>query len=62
MAAMFTLVPAIASGQGQATGTAAQTVNIRSLPYAVRVAVDDPTIAAQLPVGTTGEPRFIPTA
>jgi len=52
---VVTLVPAIAQGQGQASGTASQAVNIRALPFAVRVAVDDPAIAAQLPVGTAGE-------
>jgi len=52
---VVTLLPAIALGQGQASGTAIQPVNIRALPFAVRVALDDPALAAQLPVGATGE-------
>lgn len=52
---VVTLLPAIALGQGQASGTASQAVNVRALPFAVRVALDDPALAAQLPVGTTGE-------
>jgi RND family efflux transporter MFP subunit len=52
---VVTLLPAIALGQGQASGTAAQAVNIRALPLAVRVSMDDAAVAAQLPVGATGE-------
>lgn len=52
---VVTLLPAIAFGQGQASGTAAQAVNVRALPFFVRVVLDDPAFAAQLPVGTTGE-------
>jgi RND family efflux transporter MFP subunit len=48
------LVPATALGQGQASGTAVQPVNIQAAPFAVRVEFDDPAIAAKLPAGATG--------
>lgn len=48
------LLPATALGQGQASGTAVQPVNIQPQPFVVRVALDDPAIAAKLPAGTTG--------
>jgi RND family efflux transporter MFP subunit len=49
------LLPATALGQGQASGTAVQPINIQAAPFAVRVKFDDPSIAARLPAGTTGE-------
>ena len=49
------MLPATALGQGQATGAATQPVNIRPAPFAVRVELDDPAVAASLPAGTTGE-------
>ena len=49
------LLQATALGQQQATGTAARPINIQPAPFAVRVKLDDPTVAASLPAGTTGE-------
>jgi multidrug resistance efflux pump len=49
------LLPATALGQQQTTGIAAQPLNIQPLPFAVRVELDDATIANRLPAGTTGE-------
>ncbi len=52
---VLALLPAMALGQGQASGTAVQPVNIQATPLVVRVAMDDPAVAIQLPAGTTGE-------
>jgi len=49
------LVPATALGQVQASGTAVQAANIQPAPFFVRLALNDPSIAARLPAGTTGE-------
>jgi RND family efflux transporter MFP subunit len=49
------LLPATSLGQGQASGTAVQPVNILPAPFAVRVKLDDPAVAKRLPAGTTGE-------
>ena len=49
------LLQATALGQQQATGTAMAPVNIQVVPFGVRVQLDDPSIAARLPAGTTGE-------
>jgi len=49
------LLPAISSGQGQASGTAIQNINVQPTPFVVRIKLDDPTIAERLPAGTTGE-------
>jgi multidrug resistance efflux pump len=48
------LLPATSLGQTQAGGTAIGAVNVQAIPFGVRVALDDPAIAAQLPAGTTG--------
>jgi RND family efflux transporter MFP subunit len=48
------LLPATALGQTQASGTAVGAVNVQATPFVVRVALDDPAIAARLPAGTTG--------
>jgi multidrug resistance efflux pump len=49
------LLPATALGQGQASGTAVQPVNIQPAPFGVRVELDDSAIANRLPAGATGE-------
>jgi multidrug resistance efflux pump len=49
------LLQAIALGQGQPSGSAVPLINIQPAPFAVRVALDDPTLAMRLPVGATGE-------
>jgi multidrug resistance efflux pump len=49
------LLPATALGQQQATGTAARPLNIQPAPFAVRVELDDRSIADRLPAGSTGE-------
>ena len=49
------LLQATALGQLQVSGSAVPPVNIQALPFAVRIEIDDPTLAAQLPAGTVGE-------
>ena len=48
------LLQAIPSGQLQVSGRAASPI-IQALPFAVRIEIDDPTLAAHLPAGTVGE-------
>jgi len=49
------LLPATELGQGRASGSAVQAIDVKPLPFVVRVELDDPSIASQLPAGTTGE-------
>ena len=42
-------------GQGQASGLVASFVDIRPVPFPVRIALDDPALAMSLPAGSTGE-------
>lgn len=49
------LLQATRPGQLQVSGSAASFVNMQALPFAVRIEIDDPTLAAQLPAGTIGE-------
>ena len=48
------LLQATPPGQLQVSGSAASPV-VQALPFAVRIQIDDPTLAAQLPAGTVGE-------
>jgi RND family efflux transporter MFP subunit len=48
------LLQATELGQAQASGTAVS-IDVKTLPFAVRVELDDPSIASQLPAGTTGQ-------
>lgn len=52
---VVSLLPAIAIGQGLATGSALQAVNIQHAPFGVRVALENPAVAVQIPAGATGE-------
>ena len=52
---VIALLQATALGQGQTSGSATTPINIQAGPFAVRVALDDPTLAARLPAGATGE-------
>jgi RND family efflux transporter MFP subunit len=52
---VVSLLQATALGQGQATGSAVTPANIQAAPFVVRVALADPSLAARLPAGTTGE-------
>lgn len=49
------LLPATAPGQQQTTGAAAQSFAALPAPFGVRVELDDPDAARQLPAGTSGE-------
>lgn len=49
------LLPATALGQQQTSGTAARPLNIQPAPFAVRIELDDRSIADRLPAGATGE-------
>jgi RND family efflux transporter MFP subunit len=49
------LLQANAPGQLQVSGSAPSLVNVQAAPFAVRIEIDDPTLAAQLPAGTVGE-------
>jgi RND family efflux transporter MFP subunit len=49
------LLQATAPGQQQTTGTAVRAINIQPAPFIVRVEMDNISIAAGLPAGTTGE-------
>jgi len=48
------VIQAIASGQVQASGSAAAPRQLIAAPFAVRVKLDDDTLAARLPAGATG--------
>jgi RND family efflux transporter MFP subunit len=50
-----TVLQAISSGQVQPSGLAVTPTQIESAPFIVRVALDDPEVARQLPAGSTGE-------
>jgi RND family efflux transporter MFP subunit len=50
-----TVLQAISTGQVQPTGLAATPTEFQSAPFIVRVALDDPEVARQLPAGSTGE-------
>jgi RND family efflux transporter MFP subunit len=50
-----TVLQAISTGQMQPTGLAATPTEIQSAPFIVRVALDEPEVARQLPAGSTGE-------
>jgi RND family efflux transporter MFP subunit len=56
------LLPATELGQTQASGTAVGAVNVQATPFAVRVALDDPAVARQLPAGTTGTAAIYTTS
>jgi multidrug resistance efflux pump len=49
------VLQAIATGQVQASGTAAAPRTIQSAPFLVRVKLDDANVADRLPAGSTGE-------
>lgn len=49
-----TVVQAIASGQVQTSGAAVAPTTIQSVPFVVRVKLDDAGFAARLPAGSTG--------
>lgn len=55
------LLPATALGQGQATGSAIQRVDILPVPFVVRIKLDDQTLAERLPAGTTGDDKPPPS-
>jgi multidrug resistance efflux pump len=49
-----TVVQAIATGQSQPGGLAIAPTEIQAAPFVVRIRLDDQTIAAKLPAGSTG--------
>jgi multidrug resistance efflux pump len=49
------LLQATAPGQQQTSGTAARPLDIQPAPFAVRIELDDRSIADRLPAGATGE-------
>ena len=49
-----TVVQAVATGQTQPGGLAIAPTEIQSAPFVVRIRLDDQTIAAKLPAGSTG--------
>jgi RND family efflux transporter MFP subunit len=54
-ARVVSLIPATAIGQGQASGSAVQAINIQPVPFGVRVELENPEVATQIPAGSTGE-------
>ncbi|MGE3149207.1 MAG: efflux transporter periplasmic adaptor subunit, partial [Pseudorhodoplanes sp.] len=50
-----TMLQAISSGQVQASGAAATPGPIRTMPFVVRIRLDDAAFAASLPAGGLGE-------
>lgn len=48
-----TVVQAIATGQAQTTGLALAPTEVQSAPFVVRIKLDDPSVASQLPAGST---------
>ncbi|MGG5821781.1 HlyD family secretion protein [Falsiroseomonas sp. HW251] len=48
------VLQAIASGQVQPGGLAVSPADVRPLPFAVRIVLDDPGVARRLPAGSTG--------
>jgi RND family efflux transporter MFP subunit len=49
-----TIFQAISTGQAQVSGTAVAPEEIQSVPFVVRVRLDDDALARQLPAGSTG--------
>jgi len=49
------VLQATSLGQGQPSGAAVSPLNIIPVPFAVRVQMDDPVVAARLPAGAVGE-------
>lgn len=49
------LLQATTLGQLQVSGRVVAPVNIQAVPFTVRIEIDDPTLAAELPAGTVGE-------
>lgn len=49
------VIQAVASGQARTSGTAIAPTAIQSLPFVVRIRLDDPAFAAALPAGSTGD-------
>ena len=54
-ATVESVLPAIAAGQVAVSGTAVQTTQLTPDPFAVRLKLDDPEIAAKLHAGTYGK-------
>jgi multidrug resistance efflux pump len=54
-ARVVSLLPATAIGQGLASGSALQAINIQPVPFGVRVELENPEVATQIPAGSTGE-------
>ena len=52
---VVSLLPATEIGQGRASGSAVQAVDIQPFPFAVRVELENPAVASQIPAGSTGE-------
>ena len=48
------MLQAVASGQVQTCGTAVDVKSIKSMPFVVRVKLDDAGFASRLPAGATG--------
>ncbi len=48
------VLQAVATGQTQVSGQAVAPAQVQSAPFVVRIRLDDPTIAQQLPAGATG--------
>lgn len=48
------ILPAIATGQTQVSGTAAMPRNLEAAPFAVRIRLDDAAFASRLPAGAIG--------
>jgi RND family efflux transporter MFP subunit len=49
------ILQAVSTGQSQPSGLAVTPKGAQSVPFVVRVALDDPELAGQLPAGSTGE-------
>ncbi len=52
---VVSVIQAISTGQVQASGLAPTPRQVQTLPFVVRVKLDDPTLAASLPAGSTGD-------
>lgn len=52
---VITVLQALSAGQTQASGEAANAVQVRASPFVVRVMLDDPALARSLPAGSVGD-------
>lgn len=50
-----TVLQAVSTGQTQVSGLAVTPKQVASAPFIVRIALDDPSLAASLPAGSTGD-------